>query len=61
MLVRAKTRDIAILRTMGATRRALMRIFMTVGVTIGALGIVAGLILGAVFLFFRQGWSISSS
>ncbi|WP_316837585.1 FtsX-like permease family protein, partial [Salmonella sp. S071_01786] len=29
MLVRAKTRDIAILRTMGATRGAMMRIFMT--------------------------------
>jgi len=55
MLVRAKTRDIAILRTMGATRASLMKIFMTVGVTIGSLGIVAGLILGAIFLFFRQG------
>jgi lipoprotein-releasing system permease protein len=54
MLVRAKTRDIAILRTMGATRRALMKIFMTVGVTIGVLGILAGLALGAVFLYFRQ-------
>jgi lipoprotein-releasing system permease protein len=54
MLVRAKTRDIAILRTMGATRRAMMKIFMTVGVTIGALGILAGLVLGAIFLFFRQ-------
>ncbi|MBS0285055.1 MAG: lipoprotein-releasing ABC transporter permease subunit [Proteobacteria bacterium] len=54
MLVRAKTRDIAIMRTMGATRGAMMRIFMTVGVTIGALGIVAGLILGAIFLFYRQ-------
>jgi len=54
MLVRAKTRDIAILRTMGATRRAMLKVFLTVGVTIGALGIVAGLILGAVFLFFRQ-------
>ncbi|MGE7205738.1 lipoprotein-releasing ABC transporter permease subunit [Sphingomonas sp. NPDC019816] len=54
MLVRAKTRDIAILRTMGATRGGLMRIFMTVGTTIGALGTVAGLILGAVFLFYRQ-------
>ena len=42
MLVRAKTRDIAILRTMGASRRALLKIFMTVGVTIGVLGIVAG-------------------
>lgn len=54
MLVRAKTRDIAIMRTMGATRGAMMRIFMTVGVTIGALGIVAGLVLGAIFLFYRQ-------
>ncbi len=54
MLVRAKTRDIAILRTMGATRGALMKVFMTVGVTIGSLGIVAGLVLGAIFLFFRQ-------
>ena len=55
MLVRAKTRDIAILRTMGASRRAMIKIFMTVGLTIGAVGILAGVILGAVFLFFRQG------
>ena len=55
MLVRAKTRDIAILRTMGATRGAMVRIFMTVGTTIGALGTVAGLILGFVALYFRQG------
>ena len=55
MLVRAKTRDIAILRTMGASRRAMTKIFMTVGLTIGAVGIVAGAVLGAVFLFFRQG------
>jgi lipoprotein-releasing system permease protein len=55
MLVRAKTRDIAILRTMGASRSGLMKIFMTVGITIGSLGTVAGLAIGAVFLFFRQG------
>ena len=55
MLVRAKTRDIAILRTMGASRRGLMKVFVTVGVTIGSLGIVLGLILGSIFLFFRQG------
>jgi lipoprotein-releasing system permease protein len=54
MLVRAKTRDIAILRTMGASRRGMMKVFMTVGVTIGSLGIVLGIILGAIFLFFRQ-------
>ncbi len=55
MLVRAKNRDIAILRTMGATRGALMRIFMTVGTSIGAVGIGAGLVLGFVLLYFRQG------
>jgi lipoprotein-releasing system permease protein len=54
MLVRAKTRDIAILRTMGASRRGMMKVFMTVGITIGSLGIVLGMVLGAIFLFFRQ-------
>ena len=54
MLVRAKTRDIAILRTMGASRRSLLKIFMTVGVLIGSAGIVAGVILGFIFLYFRQ-------
>ncbi|MEA3032070.1 MAG: lipoprotein-releasing system permease protein [Sphingomonadales bacterium] len=54
MLGRMKARDIAILRTMGASSRSILRIFMTVGVTIGVLGILAGLALGGVFLFFRQ-------
>jgi lipoprotein-releasing system permease protein len=54
MLVRAKTRDIAILRTMGASRRGMMKVFVTVGVTIGSLGIVLGIILGAIFLYYRQ-------
>jgi lipoprotein-releasing system permease protein len=55
MLVRAKTRDIAILRTMGASRNAMMRVFVMVGVTIGALGVVAGVFLAAIMLYFRQG------
>ena len=54
MLVRAKTRDIAILRTMGATRRSLLKIFVTTGFLIGALGTLAGLGLGFLFLYFRQ-------
>jgi lipoprotein-releasing system permease protein len=54
MLVRAKTRDIAILRTMGASRSAMLRIFITVGVSIGSLGTLAGVILGLVILHFRQ-------
>src|SRR3954453_2541760 len=55
MLVGAKTKKNALPRTMGAGRRSLMNVFVTVGVTIGTLGIVAGLVLGAVLLFFRQG------
>lgn len=54
MLVRAKHRDIAILRTMGATRAGVMKVFMTVGLTIGLLGIVAGLLLGLLGLRYRQ-------
>jgi lipoprotein-releasing system permease protein len=54
MLVRSKTRDIAVLRTMGATRGGLMRIFVTVGTTIGALGVAAGGALGFLFITFRE-------
>ena len=54
MLVRAKTRDIAILRTMGASRASLLRIFVTVGTSIGMLGIAAGIILGLIAIYFRQ-------
>jgi lipoprotein-releasing system permease protein len=54
MLVRAKTRDIAIMRTMGATRRSLLKIFVTTGTTVGAIGTAAGLLLGAIVLFFRE-------
>ncbi len=54
MLVRAKTRDIAILRTMGATRRSMIKIFVTIGSLIGAVGTGAGLGIGMIFLHFRQ-------
>lgn len=54
MLVRAKTRDIAIMRTMGATRRSLLKIFVTTGTTVGAIGTMTGLALGAIILFFRE-------
>jgi lipoprotein-releasing system permease protein len=53
MLVRSKTRDIAVLRTMGASRAALMRIFITVGTTIGVVGVAAGGVLGFLFITFR--------
>jgi lipoprotein-releasing system permease protein len=46
MLVKDKGRDIAILRTMGATRGAIMRVFMMTGSAIGVVGTLAGVILG---------------
>lgn len=55
MLVRAKRRDIAIMRTMGATRRSLMKIFVTTGTAVGAIGTVIGVGLGFLILTFRQG------
>jgi lipoprotein-releasing system permease protein len=54
MLVRAKTRDIAIMRTMGASRQSLMKIFVTTGFTVGAIGTVVGLALGFSILAGRQ-------
>lgn len=55
MLVRAKTRDIAILRTMGATRQSILKVFVTLGFSIGAAGTGLGLGLGFALLQFRQG------
>lgn len=46
MLVKDKGHDIAILRTMGATRGAVMRIFLMTGAAIGVTGTVAGVALG---------------
>jgi lipoprotein-releasing system permease protein len=54
MLVRSKTRDIAIMRTMGATRKSLLKIFVTTGSVIGIVGTVVGLALGFLILQFRQ-------
>lgn len=49
MLVKDKGRDIAILRTMGASKGAVMRVFLITGASIGIVGTIAGLILGVVF------------
>jgi len=49
MMVKDKGRDIAILRTMGASRGAILRIFVLSGASIGVVGTVAGLLLGVVF------------
>jgi lipoprotein-releasing system permease protein len=49
MLVKDKSNDIAILRTMGATRGAIMRVFLITGASIGVFGTIAGFALGLVF------------
>jgi lipoprotein-releasing system permease protein len=49
MLVKDKGRDIAILRTMGATRGMIMRIFFLAGASVGVAGTVFGLALGVWF------------
>jgi len=58
MLVKDKGRDIAVLRTMGATKGAIMRVFLITGASIGVVGTIAGFVLGVVFCwnieFIRQ-------
>lgn len=49
MLVKDKGRDIAVLRTMGATKGMIMRIFFLDGAFIGVVGTLIGLILGIAF------------
>lgn len=49
MLVKDKGRDIAILRTMGATRGMVMRIFLLAGAAVGVVGTAAGFVLGLAF------------
>lgn len=55
MLVKDKSSDIAILRTMGATRGAVMRVFLITGASIGVVGTFAGFLLGLVVT-----WNVES-
>lgn len=49
MLVKNKSRDIAILRTIGTTQNSILRIFLMAGATIGMLGTLTGMALGVMF------------
>jgi lipoprotein-releasing system permease protein len=49
MLVKDKGRDIAILRTMGATRGMILRIFFIAGASVGVVGTILGFVLGLLF------------
>ena len=52
MLVKNKGRDIGILRTMGLTEGAVMRVFFICGASIGLIGTVLGVVLGVLFVIY---------
>jgi lipoprotein-releasing system permease protein len=52
MLVKNKGRDIAILRTIGASRGSILRIFFMAGASVGVLGTIAGVVIGVVFCHY---------
>jgi lipoprotein-releasing system permease protein len=54
MLVKNKGRDIAVLRTMGATRGAIMRVFFISGTSIGVIGTLAGFALGVFVSLYME-------
>jgi lipoprotein-releasing system permease protein len=54
MIVMEKHRDIAILKSMGATNRGIMYLFMAQGILIGIVGIVAGVAVGTGFCYFAN-------
>jgi lipoprotein-releasing system permease protein len=59
MMVKDKTRDIAVLRTIGAGRGAVLRIFLMVGASVGVTGTLVGTALGVLFCLNIeriQGW-----
>ena len=51
ILVKNKTKEIAILRTLGVSRKSITKIFFITGFTIGLLGTVTGVILGVLFSY----------
>jgi len=55
MIVMEKHKDIAILKSMGATNRSVMYLFMAQGVSIGIVGIIIGVALGTGFCYFANG------
>jgi lipoprotein-releasing system permease protein len=53
-----KARDIAVLRSMGARREQIRKIFLCQGITIGAVGTLAGLVLGYTFSFISGSYHL---
>jgi lipoprotein-releasing system permease protein len=54
MMVKDKARDIAVLRTMGASSGAILRIFLMCGASVGILGTLVGFVLGTIFCAYIE-------
>ncbi|MDE6482019.1 MAG: lipoprotein-releasing ABC transporter permease subunit [Alphaproteobacteria bacterium] len=54
MLVKDKSKDIAVLRTFGVSRRSMMRIFILSGTSIGAIGAAVGTVLGVIVAIYIE-------
>lgn len=52
MLVKNKTRDVGILRTMGLTQGSILRVFFICGASVGVIGTIVGVILGCLFAIY---------
>ncbi len=58
MIVMEKTREIGILKSMGATSRGIMRIFLLEGIIVGVLGMTFGSLIGFTIGYLQQTWGI---
>lgn len=58
MMVMEKTRDIAVLRALGATRKSIKKIFIFQGLLIGTVGTTAGIVLGTALCYLQQRYQL---
>jgi lipoprotein-releasing system permease protein len=54
ILVKNKTKEIAILRTLGISKKSIVKIFFTIGFTIGLLATITGVIIGVLFSYYVE-------
>ena len=54
ILVKNKTKEIAILRTLGVSKKSIAKIFFVIGFTIGFLATVSGIIIGVLFSYYIE-------
>jgi lipoprotein-releasing system permease protein len=58
MMVMEKTKDIAIFRTIGATRRSIQKLFIYQGMFIGLIGTIAGVIIGTLLCYLQKEYNL---